>query len=438
MTSPPAVAELAPYRLPPSRRFTLANGLHARLVEAGAVPKAQVRLTLRTGGLNEPAGKTGLAVLVSRYLKEGTADLDATALAARVAGLGGRLDIHVDDDNTAIEAHVLSEAVPELLAVLAEVAHQPGLPEPELPRLQAELLRELDIARSQPETIATERLQAAIYGDHPYARVLPDAADVEALTIEDVRAFASDELGARRASILVAGRFDVDAAEGALRERFEDWAPGPEPLLLPPAPRSERAIYLHDRPGAEQSTMRIGLPVADARDADLVGLIVTDTLLGGAFMSRITLNLREDKGYTYSPRSALALRYRDAHWVHASDVTTEFTGPSLHEIFAEIERLRAEPPPAEELRGVQTYVAGSFVVRGATPGGVLTQLAFLDFHELGDDHAEQYVERVYAVTAEDVRRIAEQQLRPEAMTIAIAGDASAIRGQIEPYGTIIE
>ena len=438
MSGPPTVAALAPYRLPARRRFALDNGLRATLVEVGAVPKAHVRLALRAGGLNERAGKTGLAVLVSRFLKEGTRELGAAQLAERVAGLGGRLDVHVDDDATTLEAQVLSESVPELLALLGEVVQQPALPEAELPRLQAELLREIDIARSQPDTLAIERFQAALYGEHPYGRALPAVADVEALTIDDVRTFAAEELGARRASIYAAGRFDLDAAEAALRASFAGWTPGAEPLLLPPQPRSERAIHLADRPGAEQSTLRLGLPVAAARDADYVALVVTDALLGGAFMSRITLNLREDKGYTYSPRSALALRYRDAHWVQAADVTTEFTGASLHEVFAEIERLRGEPPPADELRGVQTYVAGSYVVRGATPSGVLNQLAFLDFHELGDEHAEQFVERVYAVTAEDVRRVAERQLRPEAMAIAIAGDATLIREQIAPYGDVVE
>ena len=438
MSGPPTVEALAPYRLPERHRLALDNGLRATLVDVGAVPKAHVRLALRAGGLNERAGKTGLAVLVSRFLKEGTRELDAAELAERVAGLGGRLDVHVDDDATTLEAQVLSESVPELLALLGEVVRQPAMPEDELPRLQAELLREIDIARSQPDTLAVERFQAALYGEHPYGRTLPAVADVEALTIDDVRTFAAEELGARRASIYVAGRFDLEAADVALRASFAGWAPGAEPLLLPPQPRSERAIHLADRPGAEQSTLRLGLPVAAARDADYVALVVTDALLGGAFMSRITLNLREDKGYTYSPRSALALRYRDAHWVEAADVTTEFTGASLHEIFAEIERLRGEPPPADELRGVQTYVAGSHVVRGATPSGVLNQLAFLDFHELGDAHAEEFVERVYAVTAEHVRRVAEQQLRAEAMTIAIAGDATVIREQIALYGAVVE
>ena len=438
MSGPPTVEALAPYRLPKRHRLALDNGLRATLVEVAAVPKAHVRLALRAGGLNERASKTGLAVLVSRFLKEGTGDLDASELAARVAGLGGRLDVHVDDDTTTLEANVLSESVPELLTLLGELVQRPALPQAELPRLQAELLREIDIARSQPDTIAVERFQTALYGDHPYGRPLPATADIEALTLDDVRTFAAEQLGARRASVYVAGRFDLDAAEEALRARFAGWAPGAEPLLLPPAPRSERAIHLADRPGAEQSTLRLGLPVAAAHDADYVALVVTDALLGGAFMSRITFNLREDKGYTYSPRSALALRYRDAHWVEAADVTTEVTGASLHEVFAEIERLRGEAPPAEELRGVQTYVAGTYVVRGATPSGVLNQLAFLDFHELGDEHAERFVERVYAVTAEDVRRVAEQQLRPDAMTIAIAGDAAAIREQIAPYGAIVE
>ena len=134
-----------------------------------------------------------------------------------------------------------------------------------------------------------------------------------------------------------------------------------------------------DRPGAEQSTIRLGLPAPDPSHEDYLPLTVVDTLLGGAFMSAITLNLREDKGYTYSPRSTIAVHYRDAYWMHASDVTTAHTGDSLHEIFAEIDRLRAEPPSVEELEGVQRFMAGGMLVRNATPAGLLGQLGFLDF-----------------------------------------------------------
>ena len=434
----PEAGEPPPFRLPPRTRFALPNGLRATLVPWGAIPKALVRVVVRAGGLDEPPGASGLAVLTARYLKEGADGLGAGALASRIAGFGGRLEAHAGDDDLALGVQVLSESVPDALRLLAGVAARPRLPEGELERLRAELLRELAVAATQPETLALRRFHGALYGGHPYARVLPDAAEVEALEIGGVRRFAAEELGAARAHVYVAGRFGAEAAERALREAFADWPAGPPPRIDPPSPRSERAILLDDRPGAEQSTIRLGLPVPDPSHGDYLPLTVADTLLGGAFMSRITRNLREDKGYAYSPRSSVGVRYRDAWWMQAADVTTAETGASLREIFAEIDRLRAEPPDAAELEGIQRFMAGSLLVRSATPAGLLGQIGFLDFHGLGDDYAERYADRVRAVTPEDVRRLAEAYLRPEAMTIAIAGDASAIRAEIEPFGPIRE
>jgi len=436
MSVRPSAGAPAAFRLPERTELTLGNGLRATFIEYGAVPKAFVRLSLRAGGLNEREGASGLAVLASRYLKEGAGDLDAGELAARIARCGGLLDTHSGDDVTTLDVQVLSESTPEALRLLGEVATRPRLPESELERLRAELLRELAVASTQPDVLALERFHVALYGDHPYGRVLPSREDVEALGIEDVRGFAGDEFGAARAHVYVAGRFDLDATTQALREAFEGWSAGPEPLIAPPSPTSERVIYLVDRPGAEQSTIRLGLPAPDPSHEDYLPLTVVDTLLGGAFMSRITLNLREDKGYTYSPRSTLAVHYRDAYWMHASDVTTAHTGDSLHEIFAEIDRLRAEPPSAEELEGVQRFMAGGMLVRNATPAGLLGQLGFLDFHELGASYAEQYVDRVHAVTPQQVSELATAYLRPEEMTIAIGGDASVIGEQIAPYGAI--
>ena len=436
MSERPAVGAPAPFRLPQQTNLTLDNGLRATFVEYGAVPKTVVRVALRAGGLDEPEDASGLSVLASRYLKEGAGDLDAGELAERFARCGGRLDTHAGDDDTTLDVQVLSESTPEALRLLGAVLTRPLLPERELERLRAELLRELAVAETQADVLALERFHAALYGDHPYARVLPDREHVEALGIEDVRGFVANELGAARAHVYVAGRFDLEAAEQALREAFEGWRAGPPPLIAPPSPGSERAIHLVDRPGAEQSTIRLGLPAPDPSHEDYLPLSVVDTLLGGAFMSRITLNLREDKGYTYSPRSTIAVHYRDACWMHASDVTTAHTGDSLHEIFAEIDRLRAEPPPAAELEGVQRFMAGGMLVRTATPAGLLGQLGFLDFHELGAGYAEEYVDRVHAVTPQQVSDLATAYLRPEEMAIAIVGDASLIGEQISPYGAI--
>jgi zinc protease len=163
---------------------------------------------------------------------------------------------------------------------------------------------------------------------------------------------------------------------------------------------------------------------------------VTNTLLGGYFSSRITANIREDKGYTYSPYSMVAAHYRDAFWAQVADVTGNVTGPALREIFFEIERLRNEPPPLEELRAVQNYLAGTFVLQNSSRGGIISQLSFVNLHRLPNNHLETYVQRIHALTPQDVQRIARTYLRDDRMTIVVAGDRSVIEEQVRPYGEI--
>ena len=196
----------------------------------------------------------------------------------------------------------------------------------------------------------------------------------------------------------------VRVAVPAWRAAFEDWASGAPAASHPPTPAEGRAIRVVDRPGAEQSTLFVGRPVPDPTQPDYVALEVTNALLGGSFHSRITMNIREQRGYTYSPHGIVSARPHDAHWIEIADVTTEVTGAALTEIFSEIERLRTEAPPEDELVGIQNYAAGSFVIRQATPGGILDHLEFLDLHGLDAGYSARYVDRVRAVTPDEVRR----------------------------------
>ncbi|MEO1370455.1 MAG: insulinase family protein, partial [Acidobacteriota bacterium] len=146
---------------------------------------------------------------------------------------------------------------------------------------------------------------------------------------------------------------------------------------------------------------------------------------------------RLDKGYTYSPNSSLSSRFRTAVWLQRADVTTDVTGPAIQEIFKEIDRLQAEPPSADELKGIQNYLSGAFVRTNSNPFGIAFQLFYVDFHGLGPEHLTSYVQRVHAVTPDDVQRMARTYLRDEAMTIVVVGDAAKIRGQLEPFGNIV-
>lgn len=426
----------AAFALPELHTLALDNGFRATFVEAGTVPSVSLRLVLRAGAI-DAGGATWLERLLAEYLKEGAGDLDAAGLATAAAGLGGRLNVSADADTIALNITVLSEYATEAVRLLGDVAMRPRLPASELNRLRADLVRELDVARAEPSMLVSDRFQRALYGDHPYGPVLP-TDDVRSLDLDAVRALFESNVGPRRAHLLAAGQLDRAALTATVDEVFGGWsvdAPDRAPGVWP---SSRRLIHVVDRPGAEQSTLIIGLPAIAPIHPDYVAFAVTNALLGGAFNSRITRNIREDKGYTYSPRSSITARRYASHWAQVADVTTAVTGASLQEIVGEIERLRAAAPPREELAAIQAYVAGSQTMRYATPGGIVGQLAFFDLHRLDRGYAERFVDRVYAVEPATVQRIARDYLRVEEMTIAVAGDLDAVREQLAPFGEIVE
>ncbi|MGH7589414.1 MAG: M16 family metallopeptidase [Gemmatimonadota bacterium] len=434
--TPPAGGEPRDYRIPETRSFALPNGMQVTLAPYGWLPKVTVQLAVRAGNVNEAADQVWLADLTGDLMMEGTTSRTGRELAIDAAGIGGEVDVSVGPDETTIGGDALSEFAPELIRLVADVARNPSFPTSELERLKADRIRQVTIARSQPQQLTLEKFRALMYPDHPYGRIFPSPEMLEGYTLEDVSAFYEANIGAARSHLFVSGQFDGAAVEAAVREAFGDWEAGPAPVTDAPEPVSERVIHLVDRPGAVQSTVYIGLPVPDPSSPDWVPLQVTNALLGGSFSSRITSNIRETKGYTYSPFSAVSTRYRDAYWVEAADVTTDVTGASLKEIFYEIDRLQAEPPGEEELTGIQNYLAGTFVLQNSSPSGIINQLRFLELHGLDRSYLTDFVQHVFEVTPVDVQRVARDYLEDERMLIVIAGDEAVITEQVRPYGDI--
>jgi predicted Zn-dependent peptidase len=347
--------------------------------------------------------------------------------------MGGELGIAVGPDTTAISTEVLSERAADAVRKIADVAQHPRLPDSEIERVKGNLLRNLAMAKSSPQAIAQERFAQLLYGEHPYGRVFPTEAMVKGYTLNQVQTFYRSHYGAARARLYVAGVFDAASLEAAIKHAFEGWdgAKASDAPALPPS--SGRQFALIDRADAPQSTVVLGLRVPTASNKDWVALEVTDALLGGAFGSRITTNIRELKGYTYSPFSQLDAHPAQASWVESADVTTNVTGASLKEIFFEIDKLRKEAPAAAELRGIQNNLAGVFVVQNASRTGVIGRLAFVDLHKLGPDYLSTYVKRVMAVTPEDVRRIANEYLTPDKMALVVVGDEKTVRAQVTQW-----
>ncbi len=433
---PPPVGTPKDFKLPQRKEFTLANGMHVTLVPFGKVPKATVRLAMRTGNIDEKASEVWLANVTGEMMNEGTTSKSATRIAEEMAGMGGAVNVGVGNDLSNVVAEVLSERAADAVRMVADVARNPLFPASEFPRIRANRLRQLAIAKSQPQALANERFMNVLYGDHPYGRVFPTEAMLNAFSVEQVKAFHSANWGARRAHIYVAGVYDQLAVEKAIRDAFGSWQSGVAPVTMPPQPKTNKHVALLDRPNAVQSTIYLGLPVAPPKSSDYTAMLVTDQILGGAFGSRITSNIREQKGYTYSPFSQVATRNNESYWVEIADVTTNVTGASLTEIFKEIDRMRNEPVGADELKAIQNNMAGVFTLQNGSRSGVIGQLAFKDLQGLGDDYLTGYVRRVLAVTPGDVQRISQTYLVPGKMTMVVVGDKKTVEEQLAPWATV--
>ncbi len=431
--TPPPGGPAKPFHLPQLETFSLPNGLQVTMAQFGSIPKVEVSVAVRAGSLNEPASQVWLAELTGRLIKEGTTSRSAEQIAQDAASMGGSITVAVGQDVTRIDSDVLSEFGPKIVTLLADVVMHPLLPESDVPRLKQDLQRKLSIELTQPGMLAQERFVQALYPDHPYGRFLSTEAIINSFSLDDVKKFYENNFGAARTHIYVAGKFDPAAVKKAITDAFSGWKRGPDPLIDIPKPVGKRQLDLVDRPGSAQSTLYIGLPAIDPSNADYIPLQVMNALLGGSFGSRITSNIREQKGYTYSPRSQVSVRYRDGYWVEVADVTTAVTGPSIKEILYEIDRLQKAAPSAAELDGIKNYLAGVFVIRNSSRDGVINQLQFVDLHQLGDKYLDTYVQKVYAVTPQQVQEMAQKYVAPDRFTIVVVGDKEKIAGQVAPY-----
>lgn len=428
---PPVGGTPKNFNLPEKEVVEFDNGLRLVLIPYGSIPKASIRINLKTGNINESPDQVWLSDLMADLMEEGSTTRSSRAIADEMAGMGGNLNIGVGMHNSSLSASVLYEFTPDAISLLADVLRNPAWPAGELDRLKGDMKRSLAVQLSRPRAQGSRDFMASIYPDHPYGRVYPTEAQIDGYTVEDIRGFYEANFGAARTTVYVAGNFDAGAVKKAVEESLGDWKSG-SPASYPLAVAvSQGEVKIIDRPGAPQSTLFYGLPVADPSNPDYLALDVTNSILGGSFASRITSNIREDKGYTYSPTSVMADNYRTGIWYELADVTTEHTGASLAEIKKEIERLQQEPPTREELDGIINYESGIFVLQNSSPNGIIGQLVFLDTHDLDESFLSNKVANMHAITPEQIMEMTKKYIRPEQMTLIVVGDKAKIEGQLE-------
>ncbi|MEP6903289.1 MAG: pitrilysin family protein [Actinomycetota bacterium] len=431
--TPPAGGPPKAFVFPAAETFALKNGMRVTLVPYGSVPKVAIQAFVRSGSLNEKTEQRWISDVVASLLKEGTATRSSEDIARETADMGGSIFTGAQTDKTVIGGEVLSEFDTRFLTLMADVILNPKFAAGDLETIRANKIRELTIARAQAGTIAAEKFRQVIFPNHPYGEIFASEDVIKSYKLEDVKAFYNDNYGASRTSLYVVGQFDGAKVKAAIEKLFGGWKKGAEPIRNVPTINAKRSLTVVDRPNSPQSTIYVAMPAISPSDNDFVKFTVMNNILGGSFGSRITSNIREDKGYTYSPGSSVFNRYKTGYWFESADVTTQFTGASIKEILYEINRLRTEPPTDAEMQGIKNYMTGIYVLQNSTRGGVINQLESMNYNELDKNYIDSYIQKVNAVTPQDVQTMVQKYLTEDKMTIVVVGDKAKITDQLKPY-----
>lgn len=435
---PPPPGPLRPFHFPPVVRHTLPNGLAVLVAEVRHFPVVTASMVMRAGGVFEAEETAGLAALTGDLLESGAGTRSGVEVAEAIETLGVQIDAGTSWEISHLDVTGLRSRLDAAADIFADLLLRPTFPQDEVERLRSERLAEIMQRRSDPRSLANEMAARFIFSDRsPYSRPLSGTAEsVERLTRQDVQQFHATRFGSPGSTLVIAGDLSAEEAIELAERHFGDWGGGGSPWpTVVAAPRvEERRIVVVDRPGSVQSEIRVGHPGVPRATPDYFPLVVANTILGGAFTSRLNMNLRERHGFTYGVQSAFAMRREAGVFSVATAVQTEVTAAAVTEIFSEIEGMRSAEVTAAELEDARSYLAGVFPLRLQTTEGVAARLMEIAVHELPDDYYASYRERVLAVSAPEVLDAVRTHVRPEAAAIVVVGDAAAVRGPLEALG----
>ena len=418
---------------------TLKNGLAVWIVEQHQLPLATVELVVRAGADTDPAGRPGTASFVSDMLDEGTAMRDAPGIAAAFEDQAAQFRSQADKDSLVAGVSFPSASLAPVLDVFSDCVLKPAFRKPDLERVRALRLGDLAQLEADPAQIGKTVLNRTVFGDgHPWAS--PPIG-----TVASTRAARADQLAAwhrawvrpNNAVLVVVG--DVRPAElmPELERRFGAWKPAALPKrrsLAPAAHKAPRAVTVVDRPGAAQSQLWVGELGLGAASADLYAAQLAASVLGGGFKSRLNANLRSGKGYTYGAFSAFDVRREPGLFVAIAPVVADKTPEALHELLGEIDRLREGGVEASELADAKSGLIQSLPGEFQTTSS--TALAFGRLVALGrpPDYFAQYVQKLEAVTQEDVARAARARFDTRTLSIVVVGPLAELRPRLEALG----
>jgi predicted Zn-dependent peptidase len=439
-TNAPSLGPERPVAWPKRTVRTLSNGMQVVLAESRGFPKISVQLFFRSGNAVVAHSNPGIAGMTATVVRTGTASRTSRQIEEDLRRMGADLGSHAGADTSAISVSGLAEFSRQLLELMADLAQNASFPEDEFERERRQRFEELRIERTTPGFLANERFRRVLFGEHPYAIIAPSEEHVASYRREQLADYYQKHYVPSGSLLAIVGDFAADAMLDEVEKIFGAWkAPAADTVAFPAPPRhSGRKVHVVHLPGTVQTQIVLGNLGITRRDPDWYRVVLANSIYGGAFHSRLVLNIREQKGYTYSPRSGNnALREYGYFTVHAA-VRNDVVAATLSEIFYEMDRMRSLPVTTEELESARNYLSGVFSLGVATQDGVLGQLSNVYLERLAENYLETYRARIHELTAADILAAARRHFDSKNSEIVVVGDRDQVFEQAALFGDVTE
>ena len=434
----PGLAPERPVQWPRRDVRTLPNGLQVVLAESHAFPKIAAQLYFRAGNALVAHRSPGLASMTAAVVRTGTTSRSSNRIEEDLRRMGADLGTSAGADSSTISVAGLSEFSAGLLDLVGDLARNASFPEDEFERERRQRFEEVKIERTTPGFLANERLRRVLFGKHPYAIVAPTEEQVGAYKRDELQAYYKQHYSPADAVLIVVGDFATAEMFKQIERTFGDWQASQldAPHPAEPPKQSGRHVHLVHLPGSVQTQVLVGNLAITRRAPDWHATVLANAIYGGAFHSRLVMNIREQKGYTYSPRSGVNPLRQHGYFTVSAAVRNDVAAATLTEIFYEMDRIRALPVTPDELDSARNYLTGVFSLGVATLDGLSGQLSTVYLDRLPDDYLEKYRDRVRSLTAEDVLASARKHFDSADAQIVLVGDRAQIGEQAALFGDV--
>jgi zinc protease len=433
----PAYGPTVPFRAPKVETKKLSNGLTLWLVPRPGYPKVALAVAVQGGMASDPADLPGLSQLLMSTLDQGTKGRSAKQIAEDIQAAGGDLSGDAPADVLLLSTDVLAEDTDKALALVADILRNATFPDDEVDLAKRNAAENLKGEEADPGFLADRSLAKEVFGSHPYSVISPTQESIAKTQANEIRSNYAQRFRPDKMILVAVGDFQSAALSATVEKLLGNWQPPASPPVSPiakPSAENPHAVFVVPRPDSVQTTFAMAAFGPIQSDPDYAATQVANAIYGGMFGSRLVKNIREDKGYTYSPQAYLQTRGHAGLLRTGADVRNAVTGASLNEIDYELNRMATTAPTEEEVQSARRFLVGLQAIRLQSQRSVAMRLATLWSYGLPPEELGLESERIQKVSAEDVEKAGGKYFPAARQTIVAVGEEKVIQEQLAPFG----